>query len=75
MRKAYYPDTREDAVLMSMAAAASRQVSIKRIASAMHIAELVSKNEVAPGVFHFVLKSPALASQASPGRFCDAAGS
>ena len=69
LRKAYYPDTREDAVLMSMTAASSPRVSTKRSASAMHIAELASKKEVIPGTFHFVLKSPALASQASPGQF------
>ena len=69
LRKAYYPDTREDAVLMSMTAASSPRVSTKRSASAMHIAELASKKEVIPGTFHFVLKSAALASHASAGQF------
>ena len=69
LRKDYYPDTREDAVLMSMTAATSAQASAKRIVSAMHTAELVAKKEVVPGTFHFVLKSPELASQASAGQF------
>ncbi len=34
-----------------------------------HTAELVSKREVIPGTFHFVLHAPALARQSRPGQF------